>query len=200
MISRIAVFSSLFLIACGGATLDPTGASASDGGTQQDSGTPVNPCVDACISSDLSWSPNGGLTNSTPSSTLSCSAYRFDQSSDSGDLSCTDTLANSCSAPGITTGNVAQAFFNADVTAAFAGSTKIYGSDPRGCDGQVLDITYQGKTISVGGDCSSAGNCGGPSNNCVAVPTGLDALATLLGQLDEQELKTPNCASVFPGR
>jgi hypothetical protein len=32
------------------------------------------------------------------------------------------------------------------------------------------------------------------------VPAGLQSLATLLGQVTEQELKTPNCASVFPGR
>jgi hypothetical protein len=201
MISRIALFSGLFLIGCGGATLDPTGADASDGGTQQDSGTVANECPDVCPASELTWGPNGGLSSFNPSSTLDCSAYRYDQSSDSGDLSCTDTLSLSCTSSAITTPKVAQAFFNADVVAAFAGSTNFYGSDPRGCDGTVLDITFKDKTIEVGGDCSNGNTCGGvPSNACVPVPAGLSAFATLLQQLDTQELKTTNCASVFPGR
>jgi hypothetical protein len=86
------------------------------------------------------------------------------------------------------------------VQAAFAGSTQIYGSDPRGCDGSVLEITYQGKTIDVGGDCSNGNSCGGASaSTCVPVPAGLKSLATVLQQLDAQELKRNDCASVFPG-
>jgi hypothetical protein len=200
MVSRLAVISAVFLVACGGETLAP-GSGAADGGTPIDSGTPVNTCISACIDGELAWAPNGGLDAYNPSSSLSgCSAYDYDESSESGDLSCTDTLSTNCNASGITAGDVAGAFYNPDVTAAFAGSTKLYGSDPRGCDGEVLQITYQGKTIAVGGDCSHANDCGAPNTSCVAVPAGLGALADLLESLDEQEIKTKNCASVFPGR
>jgi hypothetical protein len=200
MISRIALFSSLFLIGCGGATLGSSGTGDADGGTYADGGTVANECGDACPSSELSWSPNGGLSDINPSSTLDCKDYRYDESSDSGDLSCTATLPTDCPASDVSVQEVSSAFFNADVTAAFAGSTKLYGSDPRGCDGSVLDITFQGTTIEVGGDCSTTGGCGGAPNACVPIPAGLSAFATLLRSLDEQELKTPSCASVFPGR
>ena len=201
MISRLAVISAVFLVACGGETLAPTGSGAADGGTDVDSGTPANTCISACIDGELAWGPNGGLDAFQPSSSLSsCSSYVYDESSESGDLSCTDTLSTSCSASGITAGDVAGAFYNPDVTAALAGSTKLYGSDPRGCDGEVLQITYQGNTIDVGGDCSHANDCGTPNSFCVAVPAGLDALANVLTALDQQEIKTKNCASVFPGR
>ncbi len=198
-IAKYAAFSALFLIGCGGETVLSTGSSATDGGTHQDSGTPVSPCINTCIDGELSWGQNGGFTDSSAVSNLSsCSAYSHQESSSSsGDLSCTDAMSQDCNASGITAGDVAGAFESADVQAAFAGSTQVYGSDPRGCDGELLQITYQGKSIDVGGDCSS-GICG-PSSKCVDVPSGLGALADLLIDLDKQELQTKDCASVFPG-
>jgi hypothetical protein len=204
-ITRHALFSAVFLIGCGGATLGGSDSNAADGGTTQDGGTPINNCVSTCIDGDLSWQQSGGLADATESSTLAtCAQYTHQESSQSGDLSCTDTLVAVCAetgpVSGITAGNVAAAFENPDVTAAFAGSTQLYGSDPRGCDGSVLAITYQGKTIDVGGDCSEANNCGAPSTACVQPAPGLNALAKILVSLDAQEIKTKNCASVFPGR
>lgn len=204
-IAKYALFSAVFLIGCGGATLGGSDSNAADGGTTQDGGTPINNCVSTCIGSDLSWQLTGGFSDSTSSSTLAtCAQYTYSESNQSGDLSCTDTLVAVCAetgpVTGITAGNVAAAFENADVTAAFGGSTELYGSDPRGCDGSVLAITYGGKTIDVGGDCSEASNCGAPSTPCVPAPAGLNALAQVLVSLDAQEIKTKDCASVFPGR
>jgi hypothetical protein len=204
-IAKYAAFSASFLIACGGETLPSTGSSAADNGTPidggSDSGTGASPCVDACVSTELSWDLNGGLADSSEVSTLSCKSYTHQEDNESGDLSCTDTLSGACGSPGITVGQVANAFFADDVQTAFKGSTPLYGSDPRGCDGAVLDITYQSKTIEVGGDCSDSKSCvGAPPPVCVPIPAGVKALADLLRQLDQQELETKNCASVFPGR
>lgn len=199
-LAKYALFSAGFLIACGGETLPSTGSAATDSGTPEDSGTVGNPCVDACVSTELSWDLSGGLTDSSEVSTLSCKDYTHQEGNESGDLSCTDTLSGACGSPGITVGQVANAFFAADVQAAFSGSTKLYGSDPRGCDGAVLDITYQSKTIEVGGSCADGNNCGPSGTPCVDIPAGVKSLAALLRQLDQQELETKNCASVFPGR
>jgi hypothetical protein len=200
-ILKYAAFSAPFLIACGGETLPSTGSSAADSGTPLDSGTTNNPCVDACVTTELSWDLNGGLADFANVSNLTCTSYTHQEGNESGNLSCTATVSSGCGGSGISVGQVANVFFGDDVQAAFNGSTELYGSDPRGCDGAVLDITYQGKTIEVGGDCSNGNTCGGvPPNACVPIPAGVQALADLLRQLDQQELETKNCASVFPGR
>ena len=103
-----------------------------------------------------------------------------------------------CTDPPIAVGDVERALADPDVVAAFAGTTALYGSDPRGCDGSVIDVTVGGKTVEVGGDCSRASSCGTPSSPCVPVAPGLAALVDLLTKLDTQELATPACTAIFP--
>ena len=202
MISRFWLFSAIILAGCGGATLANDDSLGVDGGTTADGGTTPTQCLDACIAGELSWGPNGGDTTLQASSHVSaCSAYVHQETSESGDLSCTGALSTSCAENGIRSGDLAGAVANADVKSAFAGTTTVFGSDPRGCDGSVTEVTYGGKTIEVGGDsCASRSACGPASTPCVPVPSGLRSLVTLLANLDAQELATPSCQSVFPGR
>jgi len=76
----------------------------------------------------------------------------------------------------------------ADVVAAFASaSTPVYGEDSRPVDGTVFRITRNGKSIDVGSP------CGSPAPACVAIPPGVNALASVLRSLDTQELAKPAC-------
>ncbi len=187
-----------FAIACGGTTL-PTGAAVTDGGTTSEGGT-TSPatCKASCLGGELDWEPNGGLTSATTSSRVSsCTTYVYEESSDqSGDLSCTDELSDACGAT-LGAGDIYAAMQSSDVTNAFAhadGNT-VLGADGRPCDGAVLQVTYQGKSILIGSDCGS-GCIQGAS--CTPVPAGVRALATTLQKIDEQELQTPACKGVFP--
>ncbi|HEX7666434.1 MAG TPA: hypothetical protein VF407_18035 [Polyangiaceae bacterium] len=192
------VFAALSVVsgvACGGTTADVSGNGDAGGG---DGGTKPVGCTDgACLDGELDWGANGGLVSAVDSSKLSsCTAYvhsRTDSSSGST-LSCTSTLETQCGDTNVTAADVATALQDPDVTTALAGSIKIYGGDTRPCDGSVLEITYQGKTIDVGSD--SCENCGG-TDGCTPVPKGLRALATTLQNLDTQQLQTPNCKSAF---
>ena len=200
MRSRWLGFLALFAIACGGTTL-PAGGDVADGGTSSsDSGTTSNTCKAACLSDEVDWAANGGLTTVTQSSRVSsCTTYTHEESStESGDLTCTDTLSDACSSSTLGAGDLYAAMQSSDVVDAFAhadGST-VLGSDSRPCDGAVLQVTYQGKSILIGTDCGNGCIRGAA---CTPIPTGVKALATTLRSLDQQELKTPSCESVFPG-
>jgi hypothetical protein len=83
---------------------------------------------------------------------------------------------------------------NSDVYTALAGSTKLYGSDSRPCDGSVMVLTIGSKTLEVGGDCGSGPGCG-QTGPCVPVPPGLKELVDVLNQLDQEETLDPACAA-----
>ena len=199
MRARFVGFLAIFAIACGGTTL-PTGADVTDGGTTSgDGGTTSNTCKAACLGDEIDWAPNGGLTTVTQSSRVSsCTTYAHEESSsESGDLTCTDQLSDACGAS-LGAGDIYGAMQSSDVVAAFAradGST-VLGADGRPCDGAVLQVTYQGKSILIGSDCGNGCIQGAA---CTPVPAGVRALADTLQKIDEQELQTPSCKSVFPG-
>ena len=127
----------------------------------------------------------------------SCTTYLHEETSDSsGDLSCTDNLSDACAIT-LGAGDIYAAMQSSDVASAFASSdgSTVIGADSRPCDGAVLRVTYQGKSILIGSDCADACIRG---NACADVPAGVRALATTLEKLDEQELQTPSCKGVFP--
>lgn len=144
----------------------------------------------------MTWGSTGGLTSFTTASSLkACRTYERTRSTQGGPptLTCTATL-DGCGAAPIAIGDVEAALANPDVTAALAGTTKIYGSDNRPCDGAVESITIGGKTIEVGGECSGPGAGGCTATPCVPVPAGLRALVNVLDGLDTQEATAkPEC-------
>jgi hypothetical protein len=131
------------------------------------------------------------------STLFGCSSYTFTRASPAGTLACSSTLP--CYKMNlVTTTEVAAALEDPDVKAALGGGTSVYGSDPRGCDGTVLMLTFgNGAPITLGDDCSPSTGCGLPTpGGCVPVPPGLAALRALLRQLDAQELAQAACAKV----
>lgn len=194
MRAQISFVLALILIACGGRVGAGSDTPVLDGGT------PGTPSCSSCSTMSLSWGMNGGLTGTIQNSSfiVDCGKYRHEETRSSSQDSCTYTIPG-CGSSSVSIGDVEQALNDPDVALARAASTKLYGSDPSGCDGGVLALTIDGKEIDVGDDCSQAPACG-PAPSCVPIPAGLRALATLLSKLDTQALATANCLSVFPAR
>jgi hypothetical protein len=208
-----AAFALISVVACGGTTTSAPsatadggtaggGGTAADGGTASDAQTPTPTtppptCAD-CLATAVSWGQNGGLVAYVDTSSLSgCRTYtrsRASSGTPTPKLSCTAELG-ACSAAPIAVGDVEAALAHADVIAALAGGTTTYGSDSRPCDGAVLSITIGTKTVEVGGDCQAGSPTGCGSQPCVPVPAGVRALASVLEQLDAQEIAQPACAA-----
>lgn len=148
------------------------------------------PCTD-CVTGTLSWGDNGGLVLSRDESALAaCRDFQRKRSSaaDGGSFSCTTQLG-ACGAVPVAIGDVESALAHPDVVAALAASTTpVYGVDSRPVDGTVFEITRDGKSIDVGGDC---GGASAPA--CIPIPPGVAALAAVLRSLDTQELAKPAC-------
>ena len=81
----------------------------------------------------------------------------------------------------------------ADVKPAFkAGSTPVYGTDPRPMDGAVWSITVAGSgTILVGGACQPT-----TASTCVAIPAGVQRLADDLKSLASTAAAATACAGL----
>jgi hypothetical protein len=102
-----------------------------------------------------------------------------------------------CGEPAIDASDVMAALLDRDVQEAVerskgAGMTPLYGTDPRGVDGQVFEINREGGGgFLVGGQCPPGSNA-----SCVAIPGGLSRLVNVLTALDEQQLRDPACAGL----
>jgi len=190
--------------ACGGTSSTTTDASDSgtpgtdasplgDAGGSTDAGAVVdaNVACSDCVTGTLSWGDNGGLVAYRDESSLAaCRDFQRKRStsSDGGSLSCTTQLG-ACDAGPVAVGDVERALAHPDVVAAFAAATTpVYGVDSRPVDGTVFEITRNGRSIDVGGDCGSS-----PAPACVPIPPGVGALASVLKSLDTQELAKPAC-------
>lgn len=214
MLRTTVTISLIFLSACGGAVTQES-SSSSDAGTPGTSpppvatqpapsppppatavpptGRPVSPpsACPSCVAT-VAWRADGGLGAYQEQSLLSsCSTYSRTRTTSTATQQCTAQLGI-CSSPRKSVAMILAALATPDVQAALAGTTMLYGSDPRGCDGSVLSITASNKTVDVGGDCSQAGRCGGPTT-CTPVPPGLRALADALVELDREELTNGEC-------
>lgn len=179
------------LMACGGVTT--VGA---DGGT---GGTVSVPCTE-CLTETVSWGPNGGLVVSSDASSLAaCRTFRHTRTPSGSSVpskECSVEIGG-CDAEPIAVHEVEIALAHPDVVAALAGSTSLYGTDPRPCDGTVLSISVGERGFFVGGACGAGEGCFA-GESCVPIPAGVSALADLLGKLEQQSLKVGECAQVFP--
>lgn len=168
------------------------------GGTGGTGGATPVPCTD-CLAEAVSWGPNGGFVAYTEDSSLSeCRKYTYTRmpAGDPMPMKTCSVDLGGCDAGPLSVHDVEKALAHPDVVAAFAASIPLYGTDPRPCDGTVLQINVGSETVLVGGDCGSGVSCG--QSTCIAVPPGLRALANLLRQIDDQQIKLGECAQVFP--
>lgn len=189
---------ALTLAACGGTVTDAADAS-SDGSVPDvadDVGADAAGCVSACLGARLDWEWNGGLAlYYDKSAALPCNTYqrqRFGTPNDTTPtLACSSTIRH-CGGDVVDGSNaiaieeIASAVADAEVQTAFAHAPVLYGIDPRAYDGQVFRITMGTKMIEVGGACGSTAGC-------KAAPAGVQALATLLQELDTRKTGADAC-------
>jgi hypothetical protein len=187
---------SLFFVACSSSS---SSGDFTDGGTDGTFDTQSDVASDACtdcLGAQLTWGSNGGLTAYDDSSAISpCNAYvhsRVHHNVDVGGTQSCTTVVAACGVTGVVgLTQIENALADADVVAALASAPVLFGRDTRPADGQVFQITYGGRTISVGLDCDETGPC-------TPVPAGIKAFETILQNLDIQELSKDSCVAVFP--
>ncbi len=152
------------------------------------------PNCNGCVGALVVWNMDGGMVAYTESSSVTpCRQYTHSRDPVGGagpSLVCTQELED-CGAADLDVGELEAVLANHDVLAALNESPVLYGNDTRPVDGAVLQIRVGDKLIEVGADCPDGGA------GCVPIPAGVNALATLLRDLDTQELARGNCAGVF---
>jgi hypothetical protein len=169
-----------------------SGASAGSGGSAGSVGSGgsagTGGCSQECFAPEVRWRKDGGLAPEIRSSILtSCTAYRHLRTPQAVLLpprECSVTLE--CAEQ-----TVQQALSRADVAASFEAGT-LFGADMRPVDGQVTIVTYRGKDLTVGRQCTSQ-----DPPNCIPFPEGVGMLVAAVEALDQQMLMRPECSSVF---
>ena len=151
-----------------------------------------------CLAASLDWGNSGGLVARSDRSMLSpCNAYRHTRTTFGGGggapapaLACDRMLP--CMGSGLHgIGDVIAALDHADVETALAKGTVLFGVDSRPLDGQVFEIKVGKSTITVGNACPP------PSSSCTPIPPGVNTLAQLLRDIDEEQLNLTPCAGMF---
>ena len=150
--------------------------------------TPSYAC--GCVTGRVEWGNTGGLAPTAESSALdACYVFTHRRiTSGEPDATCEHRL-DECNYT-IGAEDVKRAIAHADVQAAMSAAPVLYGEDLTKVDGTVFRIQIQNATINVGSPCAT--------QECKAVPTGVDALATMLQKLTMQELARGQCRSTFP--
>jgi hypothetical protein len=205
MKSFLSIIAMFGLAACTSTTTGGAG-----GGTPGTTTTTTTPTVSVacadCLSTGVTWGYTGGLAQYWDTSSLSaCRTFQHTRTQvvpwgvDAGPgMTCSVDIGG-CDAGTVAVHDVEQALAQPDVVAAFAGSVPVYGTDPRPCDGGVMQVTVGGKSIQVGGECGGTGNCIGPgTSGCVPIPPGVRALVDVLTSIDQASMKQGDCATVFP--
>lgn len=219
MQARSTWFLCLILAGCGGSTAaddDPIVTDAGADGTADaakdgaiDSALPdvhsgdallVSDSTDAadascasCIAAKLSWGQDGGRVAYVDTASITaCRTFEHRRTAvltDPADQVCTQEMA-ACPAGAHDIAHVVDALRNADVVAALAKAPVLYGHDTRPTDGSVLVVTYDGKQLTIGGDCAGA-------SDCTPVPAGVASLVELLQAVDTDQLAIGVCKTTF---
>jgi hypothetical protein len=171
-----------------GGTAGSSGGSAGSAGSAGSGGSAgTGGCSQECSAPEVSWRLDGGLVPYHGSSSLSgCKEYRHIRTPVDVLLpqrECSVTLA-------CTEQRIQQALSRADVVAALD-SGQLYGVDTRPVDGQLQVVSYQGKELRVGRQCTSS-----DPPNCIPTPTGVQMLVDAVQDFDQEMLMRPECANV----
>jgi hypothetical protein len=213
---------TILLLACGGSAGEPpadagsqrdaaagdaatpdAGANPADSGASEDGGHPADGGADpddggaqcsACIAQTLRWERDGGFVAYRSANEIEpCRDYEHTRTpfgSGGTTASCTGTVP--CEGDAVTLDDLNTALAHTDDGAGVAAAPILYGYDSRPVDGQILQITRGGRTVSVGSPCE------GGSGECVEIPPGVEALRALLTSLEGERLAEEDCASMFP--
>jgi hypothetical protein len=164
-----------------------------DGGAASLDASEAAPCA-PCIGEAIGWGPNGGFVAYTEHSTLSdCNVYGHTRTFAEADAAAPRTCERPlpCMGSGLHgISDVLLALEHADVVAARALGSVLYGTDSRPVDGTVLRIELPSSTIEVGEDCNGAAGC-------TPIPTGIVTLAGLLQSIDQEQLALEPCLSAL---
>jgi hypothetical protein len=179
------------------------GASGGDGGRSGSAGgagstgSGGNGSCAPCLVASLDWGNSGGLVARSDRSMLSpCNTYRHTRTTFGGGGAPAPALACERMLPCMGSGlhgiaDVIAALEHADVEVALAKGTPLFGVDSRPLDGQVFEIKLGKDTITVGGPCPPT------SSSCTPIPPGVNTLAQLLRDIDEEQLNLAPCAGMF---
>ncbi|HKU42221.1 MAG TPA: hypothetical protein VJR89_28880 [Polyangiales bacterium] len=169
-------------------TIDYTDITCSKGTCLRKSQAKPSDCV-TCLDTSLEWGDTGGLAAVQIKSRLEpCADYSRTKLSlsDGSVLGYCGGELIACNAVW-STGAVMSALADSDVQAALAQSPVLFGTDRTVGDGQNFQFTVGMRQVQVGGACT-------PSwPNCKEPPSGVQALVTLLKQIDQFE-DTDACA------
>jgi hypothetical protein len=87
----------------------------------------------------------------------------------------------------VTTGDITRALAQPGVKSAFGPNTPVFGSDPRGADGDIMVVTApDGTSVGIGGPCTACAHAATPA---------LSALEQTLDTLSVQQRADPSCAA-----
>lgn len=138
-----------------------------------------------CPVTALEWKSNGGMVAFRYVHQLaSCQHYTLSKAPNGGAASVLCALDLSASDANLVAALAALA--GADVQQALSTTPTVYGTDPRPVDGTVLEVTADGKSVLIGGDCNGA-------TGCTAIPAGLKTLRDNLGPLGQAMIARTEC-------
>jgi len=160
-----------------------------EGSARTDAGTDGGE-DDACVASTLAWRQDGGLVAYYDQHSLSpCRGFALARTTPGSEGKVTAQCENEIAASAeVSVADVNAALAHADVVAALAGSTVLYGGDPRVLDGTVFHLELEGHVLEVGSDCGQPTTC--------PIPPGLLVLRETLDALGAQQRALDSCKAL----
>jgi len=151
-------------------------------------GTPAAPRGgSACLAAEVRWGPVGArIAYREESRLFGCRDFSHVRDAGLGEASCANEV------PPDRIASINAALEDPAVVQALAEAPASFGSDLRLVGGALLRIDVGGRAVDVGGACRR------PGANCRPVPSGLEALAARLREVQQRQLGLPGCTGLGP--
>jgi hypothetical protein len=164
-------------------------ASASDSGAPAARSAPGSPATprggSTCLAAEVRWGPVGArIVYREESRLLGCRDFVYVRDVGLGEATCANEV------PPDRIASINAALADPGVVQALAEVPASFGADPRLVGGAFLRIEVGGRALEVGGACRR------PGARCRAVPSGLEALAGRLREVQERQLGLPGCSGL----
>jgi hypothetical protein len=155
----------------GGGTTSAGGAGGAGGGTI----TPIE-CTD-CLATTLTWTYEGGLSQSGSTSAIApCRAFTYTASQEPDPPTTCTVDIGACDAVKGGVRDIEQALAAPDVVAALASPDDLYGDDQTCVDRPILRLEVGGVLLRIGYDCMEDGSSGCGPGPCNPKTAGIAAL------------------------